>query len=151
MIEIRSQVTLDPTWVDAILLTAFDGQYGSVYYWIREDFPDTTRVYEYDAKGPDGGLVRSVTFTNIELDQIGDFRPEVIDPRARTARLDLESIQWACNLVLGDDHYRRIETGKQLHRAVEYAMSYPEEAPDLDAEAADVLVQLALFGEIVYG
>lgn len=151
-IEIRSQITLDQTWVDAILITAFDRNYGGCWYWIREDFPDVGRSYEYGEAGEDGDKpVLSVTFTQIDLDQIRDFRPEVVDPRERSARLDLEAIQWACNLVLSDDHLQRVDTGKQLHRAVEYAFSYPEEAPDLDAEAADVLVQLALFGEVVYG
>lgn len=167
-ITIRSQVTLDNVWVDAILLTGFDGQYGACWYWLLNEVgPVPKRHYTYIADpnpqvtysdGEPAELLVAIKFSGWILEEWPTVRPEVIkEPdegdrwKDSTLVVDLDALQYACNKVLGDEHLQRTDTGQQLLKAVQYAVHYPDEAPDLDAEAADVLIQIALFGEIVFG
>lgn len=160
-IHIRSQITIDDTWVDSILITGFDGQYGACWYWLLNEVgPVPKRHYTYIADpnpqvvysdGEPAELLTAVKFSGWDLEEWPAVRDEAIDSDTGSLCVDLDGLQYACNKVLGDDHLQKTATGQQLLTAVEYAAHYPDEAPDLDAEAADVLIQIALFGEIVFG
>lgn len=159
-VQIHSQITLDNTWVDSILLTGFDGQYGACWYWLLNEVgPVPKRHYTYVpdpngisyADGEEPKILTQIEFEGWDLEEWPPVREEVIDPATNRLRLDLDGLQYACNLVLSDDHLQKVGTGQQLLVAVAYAQHYPDEAPDLDAEAADVLIQIALFGEIIFG
>lgn len=137
MTEVQIKIDLDMVWVDAILVTAFDSMYGGCNYWINEG----------------------------DIDELGDVTDIIIhdDTNAK----DGKTYWWGVTLE-GEDN-RRVHVGKgNLDFAVNkilrefpaqsdtkqqllMAISTPDAAPDLDATAADVIVQMALFDEVLYG
>ena len=143
--------TLDERWVDHILVTAFDGNYGGCWYWINED-EDVKRVRIAHGQ-PDPVLEGHHLWSSVELDltidphEHGEWREEILErSRGVVAVLDWRGLSYACAKVLNDAHLVRTVTGRQFAIAAET----PGELPDLDAEACDVLVQLALFGQVIY-
>ena len=153
----KSVVELDPAWVDAILVTAFDGDYGACWYWVNED-EEITKLGFLPSKVDDPVLegrkyLDGVTFwllrgvpvvshqrrfaPNVHLGDPGNGKPT---PHVSITGRNLSA---ACGKAL--DVHGHTETARQLRR------SLTENDCDLDAEAADFIVQLALFGEVVYG
>lgn len=125
------KVELDIDWVDAILTTAFDYAEGSSNYWLVDE----------------------------DVERIGDFRG--INPyRSHDQWYAIELKGSEANVVIG---------GSMLSSAVSKLFNDPvwhdthalnelqdalgklDELPDLDGETCDVIVQVALFGELVYG
>lgn len=142
-----SEVQLDPAWVDCILVTAFDSQYGGCNYWVNED-ADVKSILVQPAVD-DSLLWASI---NLQLSSMRDLKVWSIptgdfNGLLNVARLDAMRLSWACGQILNDEHLRLTDTAIQLQEA----LRTPNELPDLDAEAADVIVQVACFGEVVYG
>lgn len=144
-------LNLDADWVDQILVTAFDGLYGGSWYWVNEcDDVTTASVHEHGEQ-PDLLAEARLTLTADSAAWEAPWRDDTLDAGRidghPVARLRGVHLSWACSLILSDPHLARTETGRQLGEAI----AALDETPDLDAEACDVIVQVALFGQIIYG
>lgn len=124
-------VDLDQDWINMILTTAFDYAEGSSNYWLVSE----------------------------DVERIGDFRG--IEPYQNDGKWYAVNIKGsefhivvggamlstAVSEILNDPAFVGTETEKQLVAALET----PEDLPDLDGEACDVIVQVAMFDEVIYG
>ncbi len=157
-ISTQCAISLDEGWVDHILVTAFDGHYGSCWNWSQEN-EDVANVRCIDSATVDTVLPDVHLLKAVELD-LGmehapsgrsNWRPEALGIGGGhylwAARADEETLSWACGQILSDESLNRTETARQLREAI----TSPNELPDLDAEACDVIVQVAVFGEVIYG
>lgn len=126
MITIQREMSEE--FISDVLTTAFDGNYGACWYW-AEPIPGGGWHIDGD------GTWRSVEILDREDDD-GSQGPSTVDrdviEKGIQAILDGELIadyikQYVVRGVLGDD------------------------AGEIDAEAADAIVQVGLFDEIVYG
>lgn len=136
---------LDEHDVDSILVTAFDGQYGGCWYWVNEedDVVSVDRMFGL----PDPVLEGSRLWTGVRLrlavQTVESWRDEVRRTDGRSVVVDKAALDWAWGQVLS--RYGHTETARQLNA------SMLSGDLDVDAEGADVLVQVALFGDIIYG
>lgn len=151
----RTQVDLDPEWVSDLLITAFDGQYGGCNYWINEDDDiESVQILSADDQW------RGVTFWLTA--------PPGLVPQ-RDSKLKIDG--WHLQAHLGDRGDGRLRwqvtlLKEHLDKAwativderpirsdlvEQFTRSQYEGDLDVDAGAADCLVQIALFGTVVYG
>jgi len=145
----KTEVDLDPQWVEDLLVTAFDGQYGGANYWLN-------------GMAEEGDLIRVHIRTDEEdhwhrvelhLTSTADTRPEVAQPHvhagcpldchAGVVVADKAALEYAWARIV-DERPIRSDLVDQLTRSMHTGDL------DVDAEAADCLVQIALFGEVVY-
>lgn len=124
-------VELDADWIDLILVTAFDYATGSANYWLVDE--DVERIGDFRGIEP----YRDVdNWYAVELK--GSEGNVVVGGNM---------LNTAVSSILNDSSWLGTEAEKQLIAALET----PEELPDLDGEVCDVIVQVALFGELIYG
>lgn len=129
-----TQVSLSADWVEDLIVTAFDAQYGGSWYWVNED-DDIVTVHvtdghvDFQLSGPD------LYAWSFRLQ--GPAHP-------LTARLDAAALgdAWA---VIVDQAPIRSDLVEQFTESMRFGDL------DVDADAADCLVQIALFGKVVYG
>lgn len=118
--------------VDIVLVTAFDGNYGSCHYWA-----DLNRIERY-SNGVEWW--KQVTFTDaLERDEgNGD---------TKTYTVNAEQIVTAMQKFLdANSHMANDTITGYIRRAV------MENDPGMiDGDAADCIIQVAAFGEVVYG
>lgn len=139
---------LTTEWVEQILVTAFDSHYGACWYWVNEDDAvRRIRIHQNPTAAPDAiGAWKSVDVVLAQAQLDGDWGGTCTLDASRTIlTLDAGSLAKAVEKVLAE--FAHTVTADQVREA----RRYPDDAPDLDAEAADVIVQVALFGTIVYG
>lgn len=144
-------------WVDQILVTAFDGQYGGCWYWVNEeDWIKHVRILtgEADTQRDDAeGPWTSVIF---RVDPVAAADAGLPGLPVPNVQVDDASLAAGVDRVLKE--FAHTETARQIRSARAYEDEQRLEnggrlhdtGPDLDAEAADVIVQVALFGTIVY-
>lgn len=111
-----------------LLTTAFEGAVG---YWCQVERWETPDGFEL-SEGPGYAELPLVKGGAVVCTDV--VYP---DPDDECYRLDLEALQRGLLIMASEERYQRHWT------AVITA--------DFDAETADVFVQLALFGEVVYG
>lgn len=134
MTTVRFSILLDDDWVDAILTTAFDTAVGGCNYWINEgdveEYGDVKEVLFDD----DGTEAKRLEMVTLLFDKgIAQFRNQHLAD--------------AIERIMNHPQLMRTETARQIRDAC----STPNDLPDLDAEACDVIIQVAMFGEILYG
>lgn len=141
------RIELDNSWVDHIVVTAFDAQYGGSNYWLEDAGVVDVTMLGADGDGNWIGLTLwfplshqgEIPWSRMHL---GDLGGGALHRSASAAAPELSA---ACTTVL--EQHGHTETARQLRLALET----PDELPDLDAEASDFIVQLALFGRVIYG
>lgn len=136
-------VDLDPEWIDDILVTAFDRNYGACWYWVGEceeiqriGFRTETHVHERVGRK----LLTEVVFHLPPHDK----RDPMWNWSSMQGKVHLNKVglERAWREVVSV--HPGIETARQLNR------SMVSGDLDIDAEGADVLVQVALFGSIEF-
>lgn len=137
-IEMTADITLDDIFVDSILITAFDSAYGGSNYWV-DNLDDTgtrlkVRVYKKkDETEPLGTKWTAVLLTPEGPDK-ADYVPVMLNRESLSAAFT----------KLYNEHKGYI--GDYIRRSV-----VDDDPGDIDADAADCIVQMAVFGDIVYG
>lgn len=146
-----TRVDLDAEWVEGLLVTAFDRSYGGCNYWIHaEEAVEQVRVLT-DAGGDTQREDAPGLWSAVEIDFA--FGTDLFDKggfalqgpaRPLTARLDKHSLEYAWQRIVNEQPIRS-------DLVAQFIRSQATGDLDVDADAADCLVQLALFGEVVYG
>lgn len=123
-------VELDRDWIDLILVTAFDYAEGSANHWLVDE----------------------------DVERIGDFRG--IEPYQNDSFWYAVNIKGSeGNIVIGGSMLNTAVAeiinngdwvGTETEQQLLTAFATPEDLPDLDGEACDVIVQMAMFGEVIY-
>lgn len=139
------EVDLDAEWVDSILVTGFDTAYGGCLYWLRDE-GWTYRIIDGE-EVPVGKRIGGATRYWGQVEVIfGDNKPapwEGLLPAADSGVIGKADLERAWSHVL--EKFPHTATASQLrHSMIETDL-------DIDAEGADVLCQIALLGDIVYG
>lgn len=127
-------VLLDDVWTDAILVTAFDASFGACNYWLAEG--DVENL----------GDLKDLTITDDDSVP-SKWEMVTLEFEEGVRQLRVSHLADSIARILNHPTLRLTATAEQLRRA----SATPNDAPDLDAEACDVIIQVALFGEIVYG
>lgn len=164
MFKTHTEVDLSPEWVDSILITAFDGQYGGSNYWVIEyiqedDLLSWTPIVTTQHTAPclsaplpitdeDRSDCRCKLWTAVEWTfrhdfDFSDFRREILGPTMHQVRLDKKGLDYAWARIVNERLIRE-DLLQQLLR------SQHELDIDVDADAADCLAQIALFDQLVY-
>lgn len=165
-----TEVDLEPGWVSDLLITAFDGQYGGCNYWLRE------QMQQDGAERLVGLTINTQPVVGIPLrrsdvwDSVTLWFPEIEGEPLTLFNATERSIGQHMMVHLGEfnDAFHRSVTVQKAHLDAAWAhivnkrpirqdlveqftrsMVYND--LDVDADAADCLVQIALFGEVVYG
>jgi len=126
--------------ISNLLCSAFDGGYGSVYYWAG------IQGYEY----PEGRTKDSFEYRSMEVVLAGGkmFLFDANEDESNKKYDAAKKEKWTLTrekLIKGLQVMAALEKGKGGHH-------FPNIINDNDdAETADVYVQCCLFGEIVYG
>lgn len=121
-IEVTASFTLNEDMVDQILVTAFDGSYGGSNYWAD--------LLELKKESHPYG--RSDMWSEVLIQEREDGEKHKVDKErlARGLKLYIEKG------MISEGHL---------------ADTIQSVATDFDANDADVIVQLAVFGEVTYG
>lgn len=141
----RTVADLDEEWVEDLLITAFDSQYGGCNYWIHaENTIRQVRVVTSE-NGPDGrwqAVEIDFSTTDSGLFEAGGFAMQG-PSRPLTARLDKHALEYA---------WQRLVTERPIRSDLvdQLVRSQTELDLDVDAEAADCLMQIALFSQVVF-
>lgn len=116
-----------------VLITAFDGSYGACWYWAQPStVPDNGRWLTVSGvKGDDDRLWETVTIDCADEDLSG----KVVDHAA---------IRSGIQKMLGID-----KINPTLREALITGL-VTDDAGDVDAEVADVIVQMFVFGELTF-
>jgi hypothetical protein len=140
----KTEVDLDPQWVEDLLVTAFDGQYGGCNYWLNEE--EAAGSVHGIKVLTNGGRWYAVRLTiDRDFETPGHAGPQGPADRGRDwVLIDKEALEKAWAIIV-DTRPIRSDLVDQFTR------SMYENDLDVDAEAADCLVQIALFGEVIYG
>lgn len=147
----RTIANLDDQWIEDLLVTAFDGQYGGCNYWIHSE--DTVRQVRVltaagdsqrdDAKGRWEAVEIDFSTTDSDLFAKGGFAMQG-PTRPLTARLDKHSLEYAWQRIVNEQPIRS-------DLVDQFVSSMREGDLDVDADAADCLIQYALFSQVVFG
>lgn len=128
-VRLRGKIPLTKEFISNVLITAFDGNYGGSWYWAapaNDDWLTTER---------ENGDTKWVSVTIIDKED-GD------DPYLATHTVS--------GLNIADGLTAMLEMGGEWARDV-FGWLVDQDDADIDAEAADQIVQFALFNSIVYG
>lgn len=93
------------------------------------------------ATGPNGGGNAHVTVSDAE------------DPDDEQIRVDLEAIASAVTRIASDDEVRYLSRNARtvVKTANRQNTTAPDQGEDIDAQIADEILQVAAFGEVVFG
>jgi hypothetical protein len=129
------QVSLDITrgFLSDILVTAFDGGYGGSWYWARPHMQTPEQGPKFWLE-VDGDYWMAVHI--IESDVSEGDSPRAFYINHHTLLLGLNKL---------------FQPGVLPKRGDIRSAVIAQEAGNIDSDAADVIVQLACFGELVYG
>lgn len=125
-VKIKATVTLcfDDEFIGDILVTAFDGAYGGCWYWAEPKGPN----WLVTTNAPD--VWRSCTIRE----------KDASSGKKKWAVVDHAMVGRGLQRVLQHAGYDRLRTA-----------IFAKESGDIDASAADTIIQFAIFGEEVYG
>lgn len=143
MITIKVSRVLDDDWISDVLVTAFDGQHGSCWYWCNlapeiRDIDGVERRICYKTEGEQWHGVR------IKPDETGNVTLDGLCENG--VWIDAETIRVGIQKIL--DHEISINDVVFTY-IVDGVLE--ADAGNIDAEAADVIVQAGLFGQIIFG
>lgn len=127
-LNIKIEVELDQEFISNVLITAFDGNYGGCWYWADIAHGTWLRV---DDSGEWLGC---------------DIKPKDDEPPHSSYLVDHSTLQSGIDLILSGTVQISPVVKTYITRAI-----IDRDAGDIDSEAADAIVQVGLFGEIVYG
>lgn len=131
----RTRVDLSPDWIDDLITTAFDRDYGGSWYWIY----DTTEISYTD-------ITDQAATLHLETRDDLPWRTEILHTQGHgrwTATLDKDALDYAWARIVNQSLLRDDLTGQFL-------ASMASGDLDIDAHAADCLVQIALFDQVVF-
>lgn len=131
-VTITLTVELREGFISDVLITAFDGNYGGCWYWAEPG-----DLYDNSWLTVAGNQWKSVA--------IKDIYEDGPDPQDKV--VDVTVVAEGIRLALS-------QTGPKVSDAIRkaiYLAVVNEDAGEVDSDCADVIVQLGLFGEIVYG
>lgn len=131
--EVHVTLALTQEFLSDILVTAFDGSYGGSWHWAAPVVRGTRSAWKVD-KDTDTWLSVHITekFDEDEATQPGDT--------------------WKVDHAMLARGIQRLFTPGVLPRRGDIRNAVLEQdAGNIDSDGADVLVQLAVFGELVYG
>lgn len=132
-----TQVDLSAEWVSDLLITAFDSQYGGSWYWVNED-DDVTSVRAL------GGDEWAAVEMDLADTDVSSWLIKVLRSEGRCAVLDKTALDRAWALIVNERPIRS-------DLVEQFTRSMHDGDLDVDADAADCLVQIALFGQVIYG
>jgi len=130
----------------SIFITALEGGIGywsscTVYHW-------TTATAEQNALDHEDVLGFHATIKDLDEEWFGDLLPETKkDERTQQVRIDRSTIARGVGLFLKKD-YRPDSYFGRAKAALQWGKW---DELDVDADIADSIVQLGLFGEVVFG
>ena len=125
--EVTTILPITVEMLDSVLIGAFDGGYGASYYWAE--------VEEIRVNGEH--------WTEVLLRQRDEFDEEI---QRKVYLINAENIIPAIQRFLTDDPPANKQITGYIRQAVQ------ENDPGIiDADAADCIVQIAAFGQLVYG
>lgn len=131
---VTARVNLTPDFLSSILITAFDGMYGGCWYWAEPSAnADDSSWLTYERLDEDNAVWNTVTI--IEKDP--DDKSEVMTVDHATLANGLQMVLDAA--MKGESHPTWVSA------------ILAQEAGDIDSDAADVIVQYGVFGEVKYG
>jgi hypothetical protein len=138
-----NETTATPTkreeFLTDILVTAVEGGIG---YW--------SQAGNYRHSGPVEGrgvtlYIYDVYESEVKLDVIND--EDLIDPDQVVVRVTLADIEEGIRRILYEDDFKA--SGQLLVAVLEPSVN--NDAGEIDADTADIIVQAAVFGEIMFG
>jgi hypothetical protein len=133
MVSIKIEKELPTEFLSDIMITAFDGSYGACWYWSEPDRRNKPWL---------------VTNSNSVASESRWFTAFIQDKEDEAER-------WEVNHEVIAKGIERIISGEV--EIASYIQNYVQDslveydAGDIDASAADCIVQAGLFGELVYG
>lgn len=132
MITITLKRTLDDEFISNVLITAFDGSYGACWYWCEADKNFLTTM---KFTGSDD------VWTECRI------KHEDEDGQSDVARtVNAEVIRVGIQRILDEPD----SCAQYIREYVSQGVS-ERDAGMIDADAADAIVQIGLFNELVYG
>lgn len=129
-ISVTIELKLGEQFLSDVLVTAFDGQYGGCWYW-AEAYSD-----------------KAFAFTGDRWDYV-TIREKVDGEPTQPLK------HWKVDhALLAKGIETLFDTGSKVSPVMRHSLReavLAQDAGNIDASDADVLVQLAVFGEMVYG
>lgn len=139
----NNTATTEPTkrqeFLTDILITAVEG---GVNYWAQAG------GYRYSGPAKDRGVtlyIDDIDESDVLLDVIHDENPD--DPEQVVTRVTLADIEEGIRRILYEDDFKA--SGQLLVAVLEPSAN--NDAGEIDAEIADIIIQAAVFGELVFG
>lgn len=125
---------LSTEFIGDVLVTAFDGQYGGCWYW-AEWAPEAINLFTVEVSG-------GTAWSGVSIRRQREF----CEPEERfTLMVDAGIIVKGIQKILNEGNVNNAIV-ESIRRGVA-----DDDAGEIDADAADVIVQVGLFGEVVYG
>lgn len=163
------RIGLKPDFLSDVLVTAFDGSYGACWYWARPFEPEEGKSFIKVQLLP-VMLLDAATGREVVGPTMKETWTEVtiIEAEESDAATDALNTEWQTNeRGEADTRYYKIDH-RLIARGIQLAINkrggaseeicatvvtavVDNDAGAIDAGAADVIVQLGLFGQVVYG
>lgn len=132
---VNMQVEVPHTLLGDLMVTAFDGQYGGVW---RCGWATDVEYHIDKAEKAIDNVWKAVTITT-------NYDEDLDEWPSPTVKVDWAMLVKGMQLILADEKY----DGSLRKRIAQAIMD--DDAGELDANDADTIVQMAVFGKEVYG
>lgn len=130
--SIGVKVDLTPEFLSDVLIIAFDAPHGGCWYWAEPSINADTEQWAYIS--PDDKTWTKVTVVETEP---SDGKSPIV------YTVNHPAIQRGCELLL-----KKVIEGADFPTTAVAILQ--QDAGMIDADAADVIVQYAIFGEVIY-
>lgn len=145
MPTVKVERELSKGFIGDILVTAFDGQYGGCWYWAKP----AGRFWLSSEQNPDNPEPAYSYWTRAHIRSQDPIGIASLDQKQEAGwfTVDAEAIRIGIQKILDQDEHARIDDNlrEQVYRSV------LEGDADIDVDAADCIVQVGLFGRLVFG
>lgn len=128
--NIKVERTLDEEFVSNVLITAFDGHYGACWYWAR---PTRTEEESF------------ISTSGAPNDHWTEARVHDMEDETKKFKVHAKVLETGIQRILDEDHI-----AESIRQYIVSAV-LEDDAGHIDATAADCIVQVGLFNELVYG
>lgn len=140
-VTLDMDIDLSEEFLSDVLVTAFDGDYGGCWYWATPDYEAKGDSAFIIRKSNDGDVWESITIIDVVLSE---------------HRISGEKSNGREKVVQHVVDHQVIKTGIQRMLDGNWRDSIlksltPLDAGNIDSELADVIVQMGIFGEVLYG
>lgn len=142
-LTLRVEVTPEKQFWSDLMVTAFDGQYGGCWYWAT---PANDNWLHTEAMVAGHDVENLWTATDIKLKEpLGD---PLMDQMFNDGyRVTWHTLCWGFKYALrGTDAYGQPAGYSDLQKAM-----LQQDPGEVDADAIDVLVQMGVFGQVIFG